>query len=218
MHHIQRHILDLLITNRSRRYSQLRPARIEPNQFVYHLKQLIGDGLVAKCDEGYELTAKGRSYADKLGPGSFDVAWDTAPRDVIFLALRNKAGEWLLVRRARQPTIDKIGFIATDVTLGESLAQTARRFALTEYDIDAEFEYAGSGTVTLYRADALESYVVFHFMIAEHDSVITDSALAWYPSAELGQDDVIPSTLPLLEALQAGGSRGDFIELTYTLA
>lgn len=217
MHHIQRHILKLLIENPTRRYNQLRPAQVEPNQFVYHLKQLIKQELVAKCEAGYELTPKGRAYADKLADGSYDVPWDTQPRNVLFLAVRHAQLGWLLVRRDKQPTINKIGFISTNPRLGEVIASTAEQFMRESYGLPLAFEYAGSGSITLRRAEALESYVTFHLLYAEATAADVPPSLGWFRSDGLRDGDILPSTKPLLEMIAQKGSKPIFIELDYAL-
>ncbi len=218
MHHIQRHILKLLIENKEQRYSELRPKQVEPNQFVYHLKQLMKEDLVSKCNVGYELTAKGRSYADKLDHTSFAVQLDSQPRNVLFLAVHDAARGWLLVRRDKQPTIGKVGFIATDVRLSEPIALTAASYLEQAYGLTANFRYIGSGSVTLYRGSELESYVMFQLLYA--DAPVGDGSdprAEWYQPAALQADDVLPSTLPLLQLVENANARPEFVELNFVI-
>lgn len=218
MHHIQRHILKLLIENHDQRYNQLRPPSVEPNQFVYHLKQLIKLGLVAKCDSGYELTPKGRAYADKI-EDSYEVPWDTQPRNVLLLALQHTDNGWLLIRRNKQPTINKIGFISANMRLGEAVVTTARQHMQERHGITADFEYKHSGSITLQQNGSLESYVVFHLLYAEvsHDIDITDPELGWYQPADLANAAVLPSTLPLIKSINDSTQLHYFIELDLKL-
>jgi hypothetical protein len=218
MHHIQRHILKLLIENKEQRYSQLRPKQIEPNQFVYHLKQLMKEDLVIKCNEGYELTSKGRSYADKLDHDLFDVQWDTQPRNVLFLAVHDAARGWLLVRRDKQPTIGKIGFIATDVRLGEPITQTAAVYLEQAYGLVAGFRYICSGCVTLYRGTDLESYVMFQLLYADAPvGDVSDSQAKWHQPAGVQADDVLPSTQPLMQLIEHVPASPKFVELNFVI-
>lgn len=221
MHHIQRHILKQLIENNTRRYAELRPKAIEPNQFVYHLKQLIKTGLVAKCTDGYELTAEGRTYADKLDHSSYEMPWQTQPRNVLFLALYSAELGWLLVRRDKQPTIGKVGFLSANMELGEAILDTARHFVAAEHNIEANFRYVCSGTVTLLRGEALESYVGFHLLCADIEALSAmparEDSLRWYQLNELSDALVLPSTLPLLDVVAKPGASSTFIELTFSV-
>ncbi len=217
VHYIQRHILTQLISHPTRRYSQLRPERIEANQFVYHLKQLIGEGFIEKCQQGYELTTRGRSYADKFDPTSFDVAWDSQPRNVIFIALHNPGHDaWLLVRRLKQPAINMFGFIATDVRLGEYIIQTAAAHIANEYKIHCELAYHLSGSATIYRGAQLESYCIFQLLVGE--ITVVDIArmhdLEWHATKSLVAPDIIPTTSPIIKALhKAPSNTSVFLEL-----
>lgn len=219
MHNIQRHIMKQLIENDARRYSQLRPERVEPNQFVYHLKQLMTIGLVAKHDDGYGLTPKGRAYADKLDGASFDIPWDTQPRNVLFLAVRDDTKGWLLVQRDKQPTYGKVGFASTNMRIGEAVSDTAQHYLHNEYGLAAKFSYICSGSITLYRSDSLESYVVFHLLYAENPVGETANTHArWLQAADMASSDILPSTPPLLTAITNRTGQGQqFIELTYSL-
>lgn len=222
VHHIQRHILKLLIGNTSQRYSQLRPKQVEPNQFVYHLKQLIKEDLVAKCGEGYELTARGRSFADKLDHAAFVMPWETQPRVVLFLAVRAADGRWLLLKRDKQPTIGRIGFISTDMAVGEPIAETAGHYIHAAFGMAATFSYAGSGSITLYRNDELESYVVYHLLAAEsaagaQAAGLSDPRLGWYDTGDLADPLLLPSTAPLLESIKASRDAPLCTELIFTL-
>ena len=219
-HHIQRHILKLLIENRVQRYHQLRPKHIEPNQFVYHLKQLVREGLVQKCaEEGYELTERGRAYADRFDPSTFSVRWDIQPRNVLFLAVHDPARGWLLEKRDRQPTIGKIGFISCDPEPAAGICDTAGSYLAAHAGITATFRYRSSGSVTLYRGKDTESYVMFQLLLAEVADVQPDNpGLIWLPAEELKSPDVLPSTLPLVEILLNEAPDGaQFPELSFDI-
>ena len=68
MHWIQRHILELLMTHSTMRFSELRAEGVESNLFQYHLRHIIRKGLVEKSGEGYRLAPAGLYYADRFSP------------------------------------------------------------------------------------------------------------------------------------------------------
>ena len=61
--HIQRDIIARLKNADSLRFSQLKPHQDIPNDlYNYHLKQLIGDGLIEKIETRYQLSAAGKQH------------------------------------------------------------------------------------------------------------------------------------------------------------
>ncbi len=46
------------------RYRDLKPAHMEPSQFMYHLRSLIREELVEKHEHLYQLTFKGKQFID----------------------------------------------------------------------------------------------------------------------------------------------------------
>ncbi len=67
MHRLQQHILHQLILNERQRYADLKPAEVEGNLFMYHLRCLMKNGHVEKCPDGrYRLAAEGKTYVDRL--------------------------------------------------------------------------------------------------------------------------------------------------------
>lgn len=109
MHRLQQHIIHQLILHPSLRYARLKPDEVEGNLFMYHLRQLMKEGLVTKRSDGqYELAAEGKLYADRLSLQSFTPR--VQPKIVTLIACQNEHDEWLLYERKRQPLIGQIGF------------------------------------------------------------------------------------------------------------
>lgn len=65
-HHIQKHILSVLLHQRTARFRDMRAPRIDTNLYSYHLTQLTKGGFVKKTDSGYTLDTKGLLYVDRL--------------------------------------------------------------------------------------------------------------------------------------------------------
>lgn len=124
-HHIQREIIDRLMRAESLRFSELKPDGMESNIFMYHLKQLIKDGYVEKCDGGYRLVAKGLTYVDGLSTENHRPR--PQPKLIAILALHDGAGKWLLAERKIQPYIRKRMFPSGKQHRGETSTEHAAR-------------------------------------------------------------------------------------------
>ena len=103
-HHIQKHIIDVLMYVEIGRFKDLRPPRTDTNLFSYHLKTLIKLGLVKKVEGGYTLTTNGLSYADRVSTEKKVVRMQ--PKIISMLLIQNSEGDVLLQRRRKQPYIN----------------------------------------------------------------------------------------------------------------
>lgn len=125
MHHIQRDILRSLLGAPSRRFKDLKPAGLESNIFMYHLKTLIKEDLVEKTDDGYSLTSKGKHFVDRANLASLKVR--IQPKTITILAIENTEGKLVILERLHQPFIHHKGFPSGKIHYGESLQQAAER-------------------------------------------------------------------------------------------
>jgi len=125
-HHIQLNILRSMLNAPVVRYSQLKPANIEANLFMYHLKQLIRENLVHKVENGYALTRRGKQFADRASLETMHIR--VQPKVVVILAVQRQGDDqWLLLKRKHQPFLDYKGFPSGKVHYGEDLERAARR-------------------------------------------------------------------------------------------
>jgi hypothetical protein len=222
MHHIQRHILGKLIHNVALRYSQLKPEHLDANLFTYHLKHLLKQELVCKRpDQGYSLTPKGKNMADKLQLENFELPWHTQPRLVILIAVRDDKKGWLLHRRSIQPVINMVGFLHANVSLGTSVLTTAEERLQTICGLQGSCRYQGSGLITIYQDDQLESYIDFHLVLCENPAgdLVTESDIGhtfWQQEIDYTADDLLPS-MPVLCKKIEDKEVPFFTELTYRL-
>jgi len=104
-HHIQKHIIDVLMFHQSARFRDLRPPKTDTNLFSYHLKLLIKMGLITKSDEGYTLSMDGLAYVDRLSSSNLTVR--VQPKIITMFVVQNSEGDLLLWRRKRQPYINR---------------------------------------------------------------------------------------------------------------
>jgi len=125
MHNIQYSILVSLMTNKIRRFSELRPVRVDSNLFQYHLKKLVADGYVAKVPGGYALSGRGLYYADRHS-GALK-AERSQPKIIVILVIRDSEGRTLILRKPRQPFLGSYHLPAGKVHDGETVEAAARR-------------------------------------------------------------------------------------------
>ncbi len=164
MHRLQKHILHQLIFNPTARYADLKPKEVEGNLFMYHLRQLMLDGLVAKRADGlYELSPAGKLFADKLSLELF--APRIQPKIVTIIACKNDVGEWLLLKRKRQPLINLTGFPYGKIHLGETIQQAAERELREKTGLTADLAHQADGYIEIYQDEELVSHVFFHFFV-----------------------------------------------------
>lgn len=125
MHLLQKHILKKLTENKKLRYADLKPPRVEGNQFTYHLKTLTRQGLIAHSGPHYSLTTKGVHYATGVSFEHFFVR--AQPKIVTLIVCKNDKDQYLLYTRNKQPFLGKVGFPYGKVHLGENVQEAAER-------------------------------------------------------------------------------------------
>jgi len=219
MHWIQKHILSQLIYQSSCRYADLKPDEVEGNLFMYHLRQLIKAKYVTKNADGrYELTPAGRAYADTLSLESMKPR--IQPRIVTLIVCRNSVGEWLFLRRKRQPLLGMAGFPYGKIHLGETIAEAAARELSEKAGLTCRLEHRGDGYVTITEGGHRSSEIMFHlFYGAYPEGELKTNKPAgkvfWAPESAI-DDTYMPSVKDLLRLLRANDQRF-FTELTYDL-
>jgi len=100
-HHIQKHIISVLMYQKFARFRDLRPPKVDTNLYSYHLKLLQKAKLVEKTEDGYTLTKKGILYIDRVTTSTLDVR--SQQKIITMLLVQNSEGDILLFRRRRQP-------------------------------------------------------------------------------------------------------------------
>jgi ADP-ribose pyrophosphatase YjhB (NUDIX family) len=220
MHRLQQHILTQLIRHQTQRYADLKPSEVEGNLFMYHLRVLMKSGWVTKRTDGrYELTSEGMRYADTLSLKTFTPR--AQPRIVTLLIAKNASGEYLLLRRKRQPLLGMIGFPYGKVHLGEKVADAAHRELAEKTGLSATLNHRADGYVTIYQGNEAVSQIFFHLFVATeiHGRLVlngVDGDVFWgIPKLDDGL--VMPSVLDLIEQLEINPGRF-FTELTYHLS
>lgn len=167
-HHIQITIINLLSSASSLRFTQLKPAQLESNLFVYHLKQLIAAGYVEKCDDkAYSLTNKGLTYVDSLTLTNNKPRLQ--PKLIAIIAIQNKQNEWLLAQRKRQPYIERYMLLSGKQHFGESTVEHIKREATEQLQIDIPLVWRGFCDIKLSNGDVLISHLAAHIYRGEYN-------------------------------------------------
>lgn len=153
LHHYQRHILDLLGTNTSCRYSDLKPEDVDGNTFTYHLKQLCSQKYIERLSTGeYALTQRGRAY---MVHRYEDLS--TQAHSIFLIVL--KIGDQLLLReRLVQPLINYTGFIHGEPSFNEPVQVTAERRLLEKTGITCKLNVTSSGLIRIFKNNELQSH------------------------------------------------------------
>jgi 8-oxo-dGTP pyrophosphatase MutT (NUDIX family) len=217
MHWIQKHVLAQLITNPRLRYAKIKPANVEGNLFMYHLRALLKEGLVEKSEGGfYELTPAGKLYADRLSLQTLTPR--VQPRIVTLITCRNDSGEWLLYRRKRQPLLGQVGFPYGKLHLDEAVEDAAARELMEKTGVRATLEHRGDGYITIYEGGDIVSQILFHlFYGSDPKGKIKDSQRSgevFWGRVE-DQENLIKSVPDLIKLLDKHPGDRFFAQLTY---
>lgn len=216
MHWIEKYILKELIFRGHARFADLKPARVESNLFLYHLKNLIREKYVEKTDDGYKLSSDGLRFASFY---SYDQDSIRLQPKIIKAVVCYDGEKVLVHRRGREPFKGKISLVNGKLHFGEpSILESARRelkekTGLTATDInhvgDTYLHYNLNG-------DNYNHVLSHNFTCTKWEGELRDtiqSELLWKNIDELRSDpDVLPGTVEILDLIATG--KWFFKELT----
>lgn len=220
-HILQKQIIEKLTYAGVLRFSELKPKSVESNLFMYHLKQLIKLGFVAKVEQGYTLTPVGLAHVDKLSLK--DLKHRVQAKVLTILAVEHTDGRWLMLRRLHQPYIGKVGFPSGKVHYGEQLSDAAARdleekAGLRGIDLtlrgSLNFIFTSSGTVI----SNILAYVFYGKTDASHGTNKSPGFETYWdalPQAET--DEYIPGYLDIHQALKVNPDQLFFLEKTFDI-
>jgi ADP-ribose pyrophosphatase YjhB (NUDIX family) len=125
-HHLQREIFLKIRQHDIAKYSDLVIKNVEPSQFMYHLKQLIRDGLIEKVDKGqYRLTRQGIMVSQGFSSEQKNIV--LAPITYSLIFARSVDDTWLIMKRRKQPYINQYGCLSGKLHMAETLKLAAKR-------------------------------------------------------------------------------------------
>lgn len=192
-HHIQKHIIGILMHQKYARFRDLRPPRVETNLYSYHLKLLQRSDFVEKTPEGYTLGKKGMLHVDRVTVSTLRVR--TQPKIVTMLVIQNSDGDVLLFKRKRQPFTDlwtlPYGKIHIDDQSIEAAAQreAAEKLALNDQPV----EHAGDCYIRIVDDSGVIMSTLAHVFRFEHDDIPLNDRLIWARPHKLSQLDLAPA-------------------------
>lgn len=192
-HHIQKHILDVLMYQKTARFRDLRPPKVDTNLFTYHLNSLVKAGMVEKNSNGYALSPAGLSYVDRVS--TENKAIRTQPKIITMLVVQNGEGDILLQRRTKQPYIDTWTFPYGKLHLEDaSVTIAAQREAAEKIGLkDQEVEHAGDCYIRVYSNGDLVSTTLAHVFRFYKDNITTNADLVWARPHKLHQYKLAPA-------------------------
>lgn len=182
IHSIQAAALRVLMYKPTAAFTELNTGKASTDQFNFHLKQLLKQGLVHKDKMKYELTPKGKEFTNRFDVDTHDVKYEKQAKVGVLVAARKKIGKqeyWLLQQRLKQPFYGFFGRITGKVRRGDTTEQTALRELqeetgltagkLTFKGVEHKFDYSKEGELLdekfffIYIAENLTGKLVEEF-------------------------------------------------------
>jgi ADP-ribose pyrophosphatase YjhB (NUDIX family) len=197
-HHIQKHIIDVLMYTDVARFSELRPPKVDTNLFTYHLKGLVKTGLVEKKETGYTLSTVGLSYVDRVSVEKKSVR--TQPKIITMLVIQNGEGDVLLQRRTKQPYIHTWTLPYGKLHVEDrSTEDAAQREAFEKLGIEnPDLEHAGDAYIRVYKENEQLSTTLVHVFRAYREYDITRDDLLWARPHKLDQLSLSPAVQEIM--------------------
>ena len=191
-HNIQKHILGILLRQRTARFRDMRPPRTDANLYSYHLTQLVKSGLVKKVESGYSLDTAGLVYTDRLNADKLFVRQQ--PKIVTMLVIQNSEGDVLLQRRTKQPYIDMWTLPNGKFHIDDdSLMSAARREASEKLGLDnQEMIHAGDCYVRVHHGDTIMTVTLAHIFTFNRDDIEATDQTMWIQPHKLHKLELAP--------------------------
>lgn len=211
MHPYESHILKKMLLGDVLRYRDLKPKDAESNLFIYHLKNLIKQGLIEKTIGGYRLTVAGLRYIDKISLSRFEHR--SQPKIITIIISKNIKGEHLLYITKRQPFYNLIGFPYGKIHFGETLFEAANRELKEKSGLSASLKHKGDAYLKIYKDEELISHMLCHIFWADKifGNLIRESEVGicrWGNIKNIGQNKFIPGFLEMVKLAEK--SKGYF--------
>lgn len=204
MHHLQKYILDRLRFEQSLSYSQMLPRHIESSQFMYHLRTLLKEGLVQKESRGiYTLTHAGQAALEYLSVNR--IAPVRMPKVITYTLLTHQ-GQFLLLRKQKEPYRTLIEPIAGKIHFGESAEDAAQREVHEKLGLEIpKPEFIGIADIIIAKNDKPLTHMTAYahrLELAQLPSPMPDHVVLGTLDS-LPHDQFVPSTVPLIEHMLA---------------
>ncbi len=192
-HHIQKHILGVLMHNKYARFRDMRPPKVDTNLYTYHLNLLKKRGFVTKTDQGYCLDTAGLLYVDRVSLASLKVR--TQPKIITMIVVQNADGDVLLQKRTKQPYIDTwtlpYGKLHID---DKSILDAAQREASEKLGADnLSMTHAGDCYIRTRQNGDILATTLAHVFYCETDDIALHEGLIWARPHKLAGYNLAPA-------------------------
>lgn len=144
LHPIQAKILIRLLFHPHSRFSELNIDKLPTDHFNFHLKQLVVSQLLIKTANLYNLSSKGKEFANRLDTDK-NIYESQAKIGVLIVCHRSITNQtqFLVSQRLKQPYFGFYGFISGKITKGETVFETAARELREEANLSGEITLTG---------------------------------------------------------------------------
>ena len=204
-HHIQKHIIDVLMYVENARFRDLRPEKTDTNLFTYHLNALVKSGMVIKNAAGYTLSMTGLSYVDRVSTEKKTIR--SQPKIITMLLIQNSEGDVLLQRRDKQPYINAWTLPYGKLHIEDgTLIEAAQREAEEKLGLpNQELRHAGDCYIRVKTGEDILSTTLAHVFRFNRDDIETGDDIVWARPHKLTQYKLAPA----VEAIVARGFFND---------
>jgi 8-oxo-dGTP pyrophosphatase MutT (NUDIX family) len=192
-HHIQKHILGVLMYQKYARFRDMRPDNIDTNLYSYHLKQLLKQKLVTKTTEGYTLDTLGLSFVDRINATTKRVSMQ--PKVITMAVIQDGYGGILMYRKLRQPFID-----AWTVPFGKvhdkdlSLLDSVQREIKEKVgDFAVAMQHAGDCYIRVRSHDQTVVSTLVHVFYGQSDDISPSDHFEWVSPRHLSTLTTAPA-------------------------
>lgn len=192
-HHIQKHIIGVLIHQKYARFRDLRPPGVDTNLYSYHLKVMQKDGWIEKHPEGYILSQEGLAYVDRVSLKKLNIR--SQPKIISMLVVQNSDGDVLLLRRTKQPYIDTwtLPYGKTHIDDSSIIEGAKREWREKLGDEPPVITHVGDCYIRVTQGEQVFSTTLAHVFYAESDEVALNEKLEWARPHRLSQYDLAPA-------------------------
>ncbi len=197
-HHIQKHIMQVLMFQKVARFRDLRLPKTDTNLFSYHLKLLVKQGVVAKVPDGYTLSQKGMAYVDRVSSEKFTIR--SQPKIITMLLIQNDNGDVLLQKRQKQPYIDAWTLPYGKVHIDDvSLKAAAQREAFEKLGLaNQELAHAGDCYIRVRDETGILSTTLAHIFMFSRDNIQTTDTITWARPHKLSDYKLAPAVAAIM--------------------